>query len=86
MRDGIDASISLAKTHRQTEGGIPLPTASDKTSARTFSPTSEIGLRLRFETGFVSHNVSASGSIFPTQLKKNAYAFSNFFPGFSGRL
>jgi iron complex outermembrane recepter protein len=47
--------------------------------------TSEIGVRLGFETGFVKHNVSASGSIFQLN-SKNAYAFSNFFPGFSGSL
>ena len=46
--------------------------------------TSEIGVRLGFETGFIKHKVSASGSIFQLN-SKNAYAFSDF-AGFSGSL
>jgi iron complex outermembrane recepter protein len=47
--------------------------------------TSEVGVRLGFETGFIKHKVSVSGSVFQLN-SKNAYAFSAFFPGFSGNL
>ena len=51
---------------------------------RDLITTSEIGVRLGFETGFIKHKVSASGSIFQLN-SKNAYGFSDF-AGFSGNL
>ncbi|MBS1186071.1 MAG: TonB-dependent siderophore receptor [Burkholderiaceae bacterium] len=46
--------------------------------------TGEIGIRGKFQTGEIQHNVSASASAFKLD-SKNAYAFSNF-SGFSGNL
>lgn len=46
--------------------------------------TSEIGVRGEFDTGFIKHRVSASGSIFDLN-SKNAYGFSSF-SGFASNL
>lgn len=47
--------------------------------------SADAGVRVEFETGSVGHRVSASASIIDLE-SRNAYAFSDFFAGFTGNL
>jgi iron complex outermembrane receptor protein len=47
--------------------------------------SADTGVRVEFETGAVGHRLSASASVIDLE-SRNAYAFSDFFAGFTGSL
>ena len=47
--------------------------------------SADVGARVEFETGDIGHRVTASASLIDVE-SRNAYAFSNFFSGFTGNL
>jgi iron complex outermembrane receptor protein len=92
---GARSMIWLATGVRDSEErnvlSNPTADADGNTSAYRFDntredrvTTSEIGLRIEFATGAISHRLSTSASIFKLD-SKNAYAFSDF-GGFEGSL
>ena len=81
FRDGLEHNI-LANPTSDAQGNTN--TYRFDNFRKDLITTSEIGVRFSFDTGFINHKVSATGSIFQLN-SKNAYAFSDF-AGFSGSL
>ena len=74
VRDGLEHNI-LANPTAAAAGNINSYRFDN--FRKDLITTSEIGVRFTFDTGFIKHKVSASGSVFQLN-SKNAYAFSNF--------
>ncbi len=82
MRDGEEKNV-LSNPNAQADGSTQSYRFDNSRKDKVYS--GELGLRWDFATGPVEHRIIVSGSLFSLE-SDNAYAFSEFFAGFTSDL